>query len=364
MLSNEKTPLWEALRGGRNRSVTERRFPPNHGGWFRPSCACEGTTRRGALQHFAHAKHRSTGGTIRVPELPEVESVRRSLLPHLLGHSIIAATLLRRDILIAPGDPPGGYPRKQRRAGAYSPRAVSPEDLLAGAVVTDILRRGKQLAILARSGRALVVQLGMTGTLELMAATTEPDRHTHAVWTLSSGARFRFHDPRRFGALRVFRSPDDLTEHWAALGPDALAITGDELHRALQRTDRPIKAALLDQAILAGVGNIYADESLHLARINPRVRASRLSLAHATTLAAAIRSILTQSVQAGGSTLRDYSDANGRPGSYQARHAVYGRSGLPCPSCARPLTTALLAQRTTVWCRACQPLRPPKRSPV
>ena len=287
-----------------------------------------------------------------VPELPEVESVRLSLLPHIRGRAILSASLLRRDILIAPGD--------RKRAGACPPRDISPEDLLVGDVISDILRRGKQLALLARSGRALVVQLGMSGTLERMTKgepSDHQDKHTHVLWTLDSGTRIRFHDPRRFGALRVFRSRDSLDAHFASLGPDALTISGPALHAALTDSNRPIKAALLDQQALAGVGNIYADESLHLARINPRFRACKLTPAHADNLAAAIRSILANAVTAGGSTLRSFSDADGRPGSYQSRHAVYGRAGLPCPTCARPLATALLAQRTTVWCRACQPPR-------
>ncbi len=292
-----------------------------------------------------------------MPELPEVESVRRSLLPHIRGRTVLSAELRRRDILIAPGDPPGGFPRQRKRAGASSPSEVSPEDLLVGAHITDILRRGKQLAILARSGRALVVQLGMSGTLERIEPSEAPDKHTHAIWTLESGTRIRFRDPRRFGALRVFRSKDALDDHWAALGPDALSITGTELHAAIAGGDRPIKAAILDQQVLAGVGNIYADESLHLARINPRFRARKVSPKLSESLAAAIRFVLTEAVQAGGSTLRDYTDADGRPGSYQSRHAVYGRAGLPCPTCSRRLSSALLAQRTTVWCRDCQPLR-------
>lgn len=293
-----------------------------------------------------------------MPELPEVESIRRSLLPHIRGRTITDALLRRRDVLIAPGDPVGGHSRRRKRARAYSPRAVSPEDLLVGFPITDILRRGKQLAMLARTGRSMIVQLGMTGTLELMRPAEEPDKHTHAIWTLDSGARFRFHDPRRFGALRVFRSRGELDEHWSSLGPDALTITGSELHAALAGSRRAIKAALLDQSVLAGVGNIYADESLFLSRISPRFRADRLSDTHAELLAASIRKILTQSVSDGGSTLRDYSDADGKPGSYQSRHAVYGRAGLPCPNCGRALSGALLAQRTTVWCRVCQPAHP------
>ena len=296
-----------------------------------------------------------------MPELPEVESVRRSLLPLVRGRVVVDVVLYRRDVVIAPGDPVGGHARQRQRAGACPPRAVSSDDLLQNARITDILRRGKQMAIIAESGRALVVQLGMTGTLKRMNAGDAPDArdaHTHAVWTMNSGARFRFHDPRRFGGLRVFRSHDELEAHWALLGPDALTITGEQLHSALAGCKRAIKGALLDQGVLAGVGNIYADESMFRSGINPRFRADRLSGAHAASLAASIREILTRAVSDGGSTLRDYADAEGKPGSYQSRHAVYGRGGLPCQTCGRTLATGLLAQRTTVWCRGCQPARP------
>lgn len=183
------------------------------------------------------------------------------------------------------------------------------------------------------------------------------ERHVHATWAFDSGATLCFEDPRRFGLLRVFRSLGVLKEHWAALGPDALTITSDDLGRALQKTRRPIKAALLDQRLLAGVGNIYADESLFLARVNPQIPADRLSPKHAARLAEAIRRVLAQAVEAGGSTLRDYADADGRPGSYQQRHAVYGRAGLVCSACPSRLSTGLVGQRTTVWCPRCQPAR-------
>lgn len=217
------------------------------------------------------------------------------------------------------------------------------------------------MAIITESGRALVVQLGMTGTLERMNASdgpNAPDAHTHAVWTLDSGARFGFHDPRRFGGLRVLASRAELEAHWALLGPDALTISGEQLHSALAGSKRAIKGVLLDQGVLAGVGNIYADESLFRSGINPRFRADRLSGVQAKLLAASIREILTQAVSDGGSTVRDYADAEGKPGSYQSRHAVYGRGGLPCQTCGQTLATGLLTQRTTVWCRGCQPARP------
>jgi len=253
----------------------------------------------------------------------------------------------------------GGFSRQRSR---HRPVRLRPGDLLQGASVSDIVRRGKQLAIIADDGHALGVQLGMTGHLGLIGpGGRAPEQHVHAVWRFDDGSRMYFEDARRFGSLRVFRSAADLDAHWSALGRDALTIEGDELAAALRDSDRPIKAALLDQAVLAGVGNIYADEALFMARIHPGRRAHRISVEEYQTLAAAIRSLLSKAVAAGGSTVRDYADADGRPGSFQLAHAVYGRAGLPCPSCSKSLRATLLAQRTTVWCPRCQPLRPARR---
>lgn len=290
-----------------------------------------------------------------MPELPEVESLRRSLLPHLIGRSVVSARLHRRDILIAPGDPPGGFPRQRNRA-ALRPRRVTSADLLVDATIVSISRHGKQLAVLT-ADRALVVQLGMTGSVDVLGPGERRDAHTHALWTLDSGLRFRFHDPRRFGSLRVFRSLPDLSTHLASLGPDALSISDTELRTALTSAHRPVKAALLDQSVLAGVGNIYADEALFLAGVHPAAIAARLPAEAISRLAEAIRSVLGAAVQAGGSTLRDYADANGTPGAYAASHRVYGRAGLPCLTCGQTLSRSLLAQRTTVWCPHCQPRR-------
>lgn len=305
-----------------------------------------------------------------MPELPEVESIRRTLAPYLLGQAVLDAALHRRDVLIAPGDPPGGHAR-QRIAGSARkrrPARISAADLLQDTTITDLVRRGKQLAIIAHahdsSTHALVVQLGMTGNLTFLPAGHEPPgSHLHASWRFRRGT-LCFTDPRRFGALRIFRSTAALDEHFSTLGPDALNITTDDLARAVHGSRRPIKAALLDQALLAGVGNIYADEALFLARINPRTTAARISAPATHRLADAIRTVLAESVSAGGSTLRDFADADGRPGAYQASHRVYGRGGLPCPNCGSPLSTRLLAQRTTVWCPDCQPAKPHREIPT
>jgi formamidopyrimidine-DNA glycosylase len=296
-----------------------------------------------------------------VPELPEVETIRQGLLPRVVGACVIDARLLRRDILVAPGDPHGGFSRQRRR---HTPVAITPTDLLTGMTISDVARKGKQLAIIGKGGgaeHALGVQLGMTGHLELFGAPPQDAKHVHATWTLDNGLTLAFEDARRFGSLRVFRSLEALQEHWQALGPDALTITPAKLRAATLNTHRHVKATLLDQSAIAGVGNIYADEALHLARIHPKAPTWKLTAIDSRRLAHAIGRVLRAAVRARGSTVRDYAAADGQPGSYQARHAVYGRGGEPCRTCGHRLSTALVAQRTTVWCPNCQLLRPRRR---
>lgn len=278
-----------------------------------------------------------------MPELPEVESVRRSLLPHLIGARIASATLLRPDIC-------------ESFNARGQPITTRPANLLLGARITQLARRGKQLAVIADDGRTLCVHLGMTG--QVLAQPREAvvtHTHVHARWTTHSGTTILFRDPRRFGGLWTFPSEEALRRaRWSTLGPDALDASGPALSAAGRKSLRPIKALLLDQSVLAGVGNIYADEALFAARIPPRLRADRLAAASYEALAASIRAVLTRAIQAGGSTLRDYRDANGQSGLAARNHAVYGRAGQPCLICTLPLATAVIAQRTTVWCKQCQ----------
>jgi len=294
-----------------------------------------------------------------MPELPEVETVRRSVEAHLLGRVVRLARLLRRDVLVAPGDPAGGFSRQRGTRRSATPVSITPADLLEGATIARVQRLGKQIAIIGvdRSGaeRALGVQLGMTGHLEVgrgEPATT----HVHAVWTLDVGV-LAFSDPRRFGSLRVFRTMSELEEHLRPLGPDALSIDPEALAQRLAGARRPIKAALLDQSVLAGVGNIYADEALFLSGIHPEARADRLSGDRISTLAASIRRVMSDALLAGGSTIRDYRSGTGEPGTYQAAHRVYGKAGHPCPACGELLRGSRVAQRATVYCSRCQPRR-------
>lgn len=276
-----------------------------------------------------------------MPELPEVESTRRSLLP-LLGGRVTSVELRRADVV------------EGRR---------TPASLLEGSSILALHRRGKQLAI-EGTGGVVLVHLGMTGQLELWAQNSPGrpahDRHTHAAWSLELGSPpglsglLWFRDPRRFGGLWTFASMKDVHARWAALGPDALTISGEELARAIAGSKRTIKAALLDQSVLAGVGNIYADEALFRAGIRPGKLAARLTSERSERLAAAIRQVLGESIESGGSTLRDYRDAAGQAGSFQSRHRVYGRGGEACVTCGTRLAQTTIAQRTTVFCRNCQ----------
>ena len=294
-----------------------------------------------------------------MPELPEVERVRRDLEPALLGRTVTAVRLRRRDVVATPDDPPGGFSRN-RRAGREppTPRRVPRADLLLGQRITALLRRGKRLAVVADSGRALAVHLGMTGRLAAVPPHARPRLapHTHVSWTLDDGARLHFSDPRRFGGVWTFPSAESLARRqFDPLGPDALDIAARDLAPRLARAARPIKAALLDQAVLAGVGNIYADEALHRAGIHPGALARELAPERVGDLARAVRHVLRAALRAGGSTIRDYASPGGDPGAYQTSHRVYARAGLPCLACHATLESDLIAQRTTVWCPRCQP---------
>lgn len=288
-----------------------------------------------------------------MPELPEVEHLRRSLEPALLGRTIVKATLHRRDVAVMPADPQGGF---SRSFSDVRPARLTRRDLLLDATIDRLERKGKQLAILATDGRAVCVHLGMTGGLLHLPSSSRNRRrdHVHATWWLDDGSRLLFRDPRRFGGLWICPTRGCLDERWERLGPDALHVTTRALSAALQSRRAPIKATLLDQRVLAGVGNIYADEALFRARIRPGRPSPSLAASEIRRLASSIRALLQQAIRAGGSSIRDYRDAQGRRGLQQRRHAVYGRGGEPCVHCGNPLLLEIIAQRTTVSCAHCQ----------
>lgn len=270
-----------------------------------------------------------------MPELPEVESVRRSLEPHVVGRRVVAVDARRRGVIT--GD-------------------ASPAGLLQGGRIERIDRLGKQLALVADDGRVVCVHLGMTGSLRYLAeanAPTEP--HVHLAWRLAGGGTIGFRDPRRFGGVWTFPSLAELRRlRWDALGPDALAITPRQLHAALARKRTPLKAALLDQAVLAGLGNIYVDELLFACRLSPLRPACTLGADEVRRMVPAMRRLLQRAIRAGGSTLRDYVDGQGNAGGFQLRHQVYGRAGQPCRRCRTALLADTIAGRTTVHCPTCQ----------
>ncbi|MCK6477350.1 MAG: bifunctional DNA-formamidopyrimidine glycosylase/DNA-(apurinic or apyrimidinic site) lyase [Phycisphaerales bacterium] len=281
-----------------------------------------------------------------MPELPEVEIVRRGVDEHVVRTNVTSVQVRRRDVILG--------------VDSRSPREVQ-RALLRSDVVERTDRRGKYLALIGRSGRAVIVHLGMTGSLRVLAQPPDPDeRHVHVVWKLSREGETKylaFRDPRRFGFIRACASVDELEHLLEHLGPDALSISAAQLRAAFHGRKAPVKAALLNQRLLAGVGNIYADEALHRARIHPALPCGQLQAEELTQLAAAIRQVLRMSLDRGGSSIRDYRNPSGRPGRFQQRHRVYGRGGKSCPGCRGVLEMARIAQRTTTFCPQCQPIR-------
>ncbi len=229
--------------------------------------------------------------------------------------------------------------------------------LLKGDTLARTRRLGKQLAIIGERGGVVCVHLGMSGSLTVSDESPGTDKHAHVVWSIARAGKTRsivFRDPRRFGSLRTFTDIDELERSWSDLGPDALAIRAPALRAGLGESRRAVKAALLDQQVLAGVGNIYADESLFRAEIDPRRPCAGLRPGEITALAKAIRNVLSEAVTRGGSSIRDYRDSDGGEGSFQEFHRVYGRAHLRCLRCGKKLSCITIAQRTTVFCDHCQ----------
>lgn len=272
-----------------------------------------------------------------MPELPEVETIVRTLRPRTVGAWIVAANLRRADIV--------------------EPTGTNLASLLAGRRVGAIDRRGKRIIVTMAPAGQLVIQLGMTGRLTLHELAATPRPHTHLVLQLTPAKagdqRFEIHfsDPRRFGGVRWL---GDGQAADAGLGPEPLTISQATLSRALAGTRRPIKAALLDQQMIAGLGNIYVDESLFQARIHPLTPANVLSGEQARALRSAIISTLRKAINHRGSTLRDYVDAAGDKGGFQKLHNVYGRSAQPCRDCRSTIQRIVLSGRSTCFCPQCQ----------
>jgi formamidopyrimidine-DNA glycosylase len=273
-----------------------------------------------------------------MPELPEVETIAADLRPHLVGRTIVRCDLR--------------FPTIVRH-----PEPETFVDLVAGLRIDSVRRRGKYILIGLEESRVLVVHLGMTGQLRIVDPATPIPEHTHAIFDLDDGRQLRYRDPRRFGRILLGTEADlVLARAMPKLGPEPIdpAFSADELYVALRRRKAPLKAVLLDQSTLAGVGNIYADESLHRARLRPDRIARRVSRQSAERLHESLRESLETAIRNRGSSVDSYRDAWGEMGGQQEVLLVYGRAGEPCYTCGRPLSSVRIAGRTTVFCRTCQ----------
>src|SRR5712671_8065052 len=251
-----------------------------------------------------------------MPELPEVETVRRGLALRMTGRQIVRAELRRPDLR---------WP--------FPPMLA---ERLHGARIGALARRGKYILIELDETGLLLLHLGMSGRITAGLTNTPPEKHDHVVLTLDDGTVVRFNDPRRFGTLDyIVRGAEGAHPLLAGLGPEPLeeGFDGAYLARALTGKMTPIKSALLDQRIVAGLGNIYVCEALYRAGISPRRLAASIGRARAERLVGGIRSVLTEAIEAGGSSLRDYVQADGGLGYFQHRWAVYGHEDDPCPGC-------------------------------
>lgn len=274
-----------------------------------------------------------------MPELPEVETTRRGIAPHLVGRRIGAVTLRRPDLR---------WP---------IPREVA--ELLPGQVIESVERRAKYLLLRTEIGSAML-HLGMSGVLRVLPPDTPVGTHDHVDIAIDAApgkpARvLRFTDPRRFGCL-LWQWPGETHNLLAALGPEPLTddFDGDLLWQLSRGRSAAVKLFIMDNAVVVGVGNIYASEALFAAGIDPRKPAGSISRARYARLAGEIKRILAWAIERGGTTLRDFLNPDGAPGYFFRELFVYGRAGEPCKSCGATIRQATLGQRSTFWCPRCQ----------
>ncbi|MEH6589411.1 MAG: bifunctional DNA-formamidopyrimidine glycosylase/DNA-(apurinic or apyrimidinic site) lyase [Halioglobus sp.] len=269
-----------------------------------------------------------------MPELPEVETTRRGVEPYSAG-KIIQRLEVRESRLRWPV--PENLPT-----------------LLAGRRITAVERRAKYLLFRTESG-TLLVHLGMSGSLRVMASNDPPQKHDHIDLHLQGGRCLRFNDPRRFGSF-LWQDVGSTHTLLESLGPEPLSdsFDGALLHRLSRGRKTAVKSFIMDGNVVVGVGNIYANEALYRAGIRPNRAAGRVSLARYRVLAEEIKQVLTHAIDQGGTTLRDFVGGDGKPGYFAQELNVYGREGQPCKGCGAALRAMRLGQRATVFCMACQ----------
>jgi len=270
-----------------------------------------------------------------MPELPEVETTRRGVRPHVKGRRVKQVVV--RDARL---------------------RWPVPPDLaraLVGTTIDEVERRAKYLLFRTAHGTA-IVHLGMSGSLRVVDAGVSPEKHDHVDVVLDDGKLLRLRDPRRFGCLLFTRNDPHDHPLLKDLGPEPLsrAFDGAHLHRIARGRTAAVKTFLMDAAVVVGVGNIYANEALWRARLAPRRRTGRVTRAHFDELARSVKEVLADAIARGGTTLRDFLSADGEPGHFRMDLAVYDRAGKLCPRCRTPIRTARVGQRSSFWCPRCQ----------
>jgi len=273
-----------------------------------------------------------------MPELPEVETVTNALRPHLVGRCITTV--------------------EARTTQLRTPVVVHQHPEICGATIIAVRRRAKYILVKLDRCLVILVHLGMTGSCRIVTAASPSVDHEHIIVYLDDGMTWRYRDPRRFGMFEVHPIGEEefIPEFLAAFGPEPLAaeFTAKYLQDVCQQRQKPIKNLVMDNACVVGVGNIYASEALYRARIHPGTPAARLSAVRCDRLVTAVRQVLQDAIDAGGTTISDFQTVDGSEGKFSRHLDVYGRAGEPCHACSRDIRRVVMAGRSTFYCPACQ----------
>ncbi len=270
-----------------------------------------------------------------MPELPEVETTRRGIAPHLIDQRI-------RQIIV-------------RQPQLRWPIPSDINQLMSGQTVLSVTRRSKYILINSSNG-TILIHLGMSGSLSVVNHETSLKKHDHVDIISENKTIIRYHDPRRFGAILWTNEPDN-HPRLISLGPEPLsrAFSTQHLHKACQSKSAAIKSVIMNANIVVGVGNIYANEALFHCGIHPQTPANQISYEQCQALCRQIKKTLKQAIEAGGTTLKDFSNAEGKPGYFQQKLWVYGRKGEDCRHCKTPIQRLIQQQRSSFICPQCQP---------
>ncbi len=274
-----------------------------------------------------------------MPELPEVETVVRDLRPRVCGQRIDAIKTSK-------------LPLRREWSRNWN-------DAIVGSRIEEASRRGKWILFHLDSKAVLVFHLGMTGQLTVVPEMQSQLDHTHLIFNLGRAEQLRFRDIRRFGSVTLFHDSTALDEFFQAsrLGPEPFQVDPSYWRERMRRTKRCVKNVLLDQQVVAGVGNIYADESLFEARLHPELAADRVNRQQAERLRVAIEKVLTRAIEKRGSTIRNYVGGSGLSGEFQQEFQAYGRNGKPCVRCGETISRIVIGGRSTHFCPRCQRIR-------